>query len=37
MGKVLPLVERKIIVDESIRGLLPLLNLGKSVTGEGGN
>jgi membrane protease subunit HflK len=37
MGTVLPLVERKIIVDESIRGLLPLLNLGKDVAGQGGN
>jgi len=36
MGTVLPLVERKIVVDESIRGLLPLLNLGKEVAGQGG-
>lgn len=36
MGEVLPLVRKKVIVDENVKGLLPLLNLGDSegiVTG----
>lgn len=37
MGNVLSKVERKIIVDEKIRGLIPLLNLGKDAVGQGGN
>jgi len=32
MGEVLPLVRKKVIIDESVKGLLPLLNLGN---GEG--
>lgn len=31
MGEVLPKIERRILVDESVEGVLPLLNLGKEV------
>ncbi len=31
MGEVLPKIERRILVDESVDGILPLLNLGKEV------
>jgi membrane protease subunit HflK len=34
MNEVLPKVERKIIVDDGIRGLLPLLNLGGALEGK---
>ncbi len=37
MGKVLPKVSRKIIIDDDVRGLLPLLNLGGSSPVGGGN
>jgi len=37
MNDVLPKVSRKIIVDDDIRGLLPLLNLGSETVGKGGN
>jgi len=33
MNEVLPKIDRKIVVDEDIRGLLPLLNLGGSSGG----
>jgi membrane protease subunit HflK len=34
MNEVLPNVQRKIVVDEDIKGLLPLMNLGPAVSGE---
>jgi hypothetical protein len=34
---VLPKVSRKIVVDDKIRGLLPLLNLGTEAPLKGGN
>jgi membrane protease subunit HflK len=37
MNDVLPKVERKIIVDEKVRGLLPLLNLNDTPASKGGN
>jgi membrane protease subunit HflK len=37
MNEVLPKVSRKIVVDDDIRGLLPLLNLGEQAVGKGGN
>lgn len=37
MNDVLPKVSRKIIVDDDIRGMLPLLNLGDTQTVKGGN
>ena len=37
MNKVLPKVSRKIVIDDDIRGLLPLLNLGEQAIGKGGN
>jgi membrane protease subunit HflK len=36
MNTVLPKVSRKIVVDEDIRGLLPLLNLGETPKTPGG-
>jgi membrane protease subunit HflK len=37
MNEIMPKVGRKIVIDESVRGVLPLLNLGGSnpVTGGG--
>jgi membrane protease subunit HflK len=37
MNDVLPKVSRKIIVDDDIRGVLPLLNLGSEAVGKGGD
>jgi membrane protease subunit HflK len=37
MNTVLPKVSRKIVVDDKIRGLLPLLNLGTEAPLKGGN
>ena len=37
MNDVLPKVSRKIIVDDDIRGVLPLLNLGSETVSKGGN
>ena len=37
MNRVLPKVSRKIVVDEDVKGLLPLLNLGGVTRTEGGN
>jgi len=34
MNEVLPNVSRKIVVDEDIRGILPLMNLGPAISGE---
>jgi len=36
MGSVLPAVENKYIVDDGLRSILPLLNLGGSRGGDGG-
>jgi len=36
MGKILPQVKDKIILDESLQGILPLLDLKSSTTNEGG-
>jgi membrane protease subunit HflK len=36
MNTILPKVERKIVVDNEIRGILPLLNLGETGRGSGG-
>jgi hypothetical protein len=34
MNKILPKVGRKLIVDENIKSLVPLLDLNKEVTGN---
>ena len=36
MAQVLPQVRSKIIVDDKLRGVLPLLNLDDKATGRGG-
>jgi len=36
MNDVLPKVERKIVVDDKVKGLLPLLNLNESPVSKGG-
>lgn len=35
MGEILPKVKRKVIVDEDVRGVLPLLNLSNLADGKG--
>jgi membrane protease subunit HflK len=37
MNEVLPKVSRKLVVDDEIRGFLPLLNLGTGTPAKGGN
>ncbi len=37
MNQVLPQVQRKIVVDDKVKGLLPLLNLGGTTLGKEGN
>ena len=37
MNDVLPKVSRKLIIDGDIKGVLPLLNLGQTISPEGGN
>jgi hypothetical protein len=34
MSKILPLVGKKLIVDDSVEGLIPLLDLKKEVLDE---
>ncbi len=36
MNKILPQVSRKIVIDESLKGLIPLLNLEQDKTNRGG-
>jgi membrane protease subunit HflK len=38
MNQILPLVSKKVVIDESLKGIIPLLNLepGKPVAGGGG-
>ncbi len=35
LGEILPEVGRKIVVDDDLQGVLPILNLGQSLSGKG--